>query len=89
MWMIAQAFLRHKHLRKSNPLGRIDLCGNKLAAITSRRKQNFPRPPQAAAREMSTMKFKKGRLMGRPRKNRPLKLRITTPARAIDLSAFH
>src|SRR5262245_2835321 len=57
--------------------------------------------PQAVAREMSTMKFKKGRLMGRPRKNRPLKLRITTPvtwvavvcrsslARAIDLSAFH
>src|SRR5215467_9543710 len=34
--------------------------------------------PQAVAREMSTMKFKKGRLMGRPCKNRPLKLRITT-----------
>src|SRR5262249_33350847 len=35
--------------------------------------------PQAVAREMSTTKFKKGRLMGRPCKNRPLKLRITTP----------
>src|SRR5262249_44789290 len=32
-----------------------------------------------SSREMSTVKFKKRRLMGRPCKNRPLKLRITTP----------
>ena len=50
--MIAQALPRHKHFRKlttrANPLGRIDLCCNKVAAIVLQTlakdsKRNFPR----------------------------------------------
>jgi hypothetical protein len=53
--IMAQAFARHKHLLKSNPLERIDLRGD------SRR--NFTRCCSWAASE-----------------ERPLQLRITTPA---------
>jgi len=78
MWMIAQAFLRHKHLRKlatresvgAHRFVRQQSGGDHLAQearlpaswMSSKRKTRSW--PQAVAREMSTMKFKKGRLMG-------------------------
>src|SRR5262249_47102595 len=76
MWMIAQAFLRHKHpsqtgnsrirwgasICAATKWRRSSRAEAKLTASQMSSKRKTRSRPQAVAREMSTMKFKKGRL---------------------------